>query len=536
MAASGGVAPTPTRESDGAQLAPSVSTTYRGTRRRTATAATPLVRQRGRGHARRTVGSPGPSSFTSRSGERRDGDGTSGSSSGSRARRRARGRSRLTARGQTVATPTTPRTAVSRGSRRGRQTATTLTASVRDASNKHRGSSITVSPERIIALRRASRRRRPADHQRHRRVDDGLGRQRALHLHAHDRRHAGCLERVEHVLVEHDDVRRRQPRRLTGVTARAPSPAQRTVTVQTARCSARRSTSPAAGATVGGAVDGDDGRERRHRYTTLTIDGTQVPPARRRLTHGARRPTATPAHLGLTVRMRPAPPPPRAARSRANGGGTLTVAITTPSRRAGERHGVGHHRVDGPRAGTRTYTMTVGGARSGTRATAIARRRCRGSPPRDEREDPRSSPCATARARRDGQRAVRWRIREGPRRPGAGRRRLAFVPPAARRALRAVLRSIRVARELMEAAAWRRSICGGDRVPGGRPARRALACAVDAPRTAGQSARAGVIVLYGDGPAERVLGAYHLIRSRRAASYVPRAASRPGAARYRLER
>ena len=28
--------------------------------------------------------------------------------------------------------------------------------------------------------------------------------------------------------------------------------------------------------------------------------------------------------------------------------------------------------------------------------------------------------------------------------------------------------------------------------------------------------RAGVIVLYGDGPAERVLGAYHLIRSRRA--------------------
>jgi hypothetical protein len=142
-------------------------------------------------------------------------------------------------------------------------------------------------------------------------------------------------------------------------------------------------TSPGAGATVGGTVSvGMSGSGGTAPYTfTLTIDGTQVASGASNVYSWNTTTYSDAGHtLGLTVRDgagatatatrtvtvqnggAPPPPPP---------GGTLTVALTTPSPGSTVRGTVWVTIwVDGAAAGAKTYTLSVGGTTVWNETTA----------------------------------------------------------------------------------------------------------------------------------------------------------------------
>src|SRR6058998_141022 len=150
----------------------------------------------------------------------------------------------------------------------------------------------------------------------------------------------------------------------TGATATA----SRTVTVQNGGPALSASfTSPADGATVGATVTvgmAASGGTAPYTYT-LTIDGSQVASSGSTTYSWNTAGYSNAAHtLGLTVRDSTGA---TATATRTvtvqNGGGTLTVALTSPSPGATVSGTVWVTIwVDGGAAGTKTYTMTAGGA------------------------------------------------------------------------------------------------------------------------------------------------------------------------------
>ena len=161
----------------------------------------------------------------------------------------------------------------------------------------------------------------------------------------------------------------------TGATASA----TRTVTVQNGGGPAPLSasfTAPAAGATVGGTVGvtmAASGGTAPYTYT-LTIDGTQVASGPS-TTYSWNTTSATNAGhtLGLTVRdsAGATASATRTVTVQNGGGGALRVALTTPSPGATVRGTVWVTIwVDGAAAGSKTYTLTVGGTTVWNEATA----------------------------------------------------------------------------------------------------------------------------------------------------------------------
>jgi len=201
-----------------------------------------------------TVGSPGTSSLHHAAGERRDGDGHPVVVHLDRGRAAGTRTFQLTARGRRWRPPTTPRTARSAcrdhdgtpdahhahsvGPRREQQHRASSIRTVRNGSSPLSASFTAPAAARPSAAPSAWERWARAD-----RATPTRSRSTARRL----------LERVEHVLVEHDDVatpatRSATVRDSTGAIASA----SRTVTVPERHAAQRVVHEPAAGATVGG--------------------------------------------------------------------------------------------------------------------------------------------------------------------------------------------------------------------------------------------------------------------------------------------
>jgi len=384
MAASGGVAPyTYTLTIDGAQLASSVSTTYSWNTTAYSNGSHTLgltVRDSAGTTASATrtvtVGSPGtiivyitqPASGATVTGTQWVVIWIEGAAAGTRT-------FTLTARGQTVATTNDTSNGpisvpwITTGTPDG---PTTLTASVRDASNNTGASSIPVTVQNGSSPLSASFTAPAAGATISGTVSVGMMGSGGTAPYTYTLTIDGTqVASSGSNTYSWNTTTYGDASHTLGLTVRdstgAIASASRTVTVQNGTLLSASFTSPAAGATVGGAVTvtmAASGGTAPYTYT-LTIDGTQVASSASTTYSWSTTTYSNASHtLGLTVRDATGA---TATASRtvtvANGGGTLTVAITTPSPGATVSGTVWVTIwVDGAAAGTRTYTMTVGGA------------------------------------------------------------------------------------------------------------------------------------------------------------------------------